>query len=86
MVPRVLQICSTYTFLAAEFDEIRTIDLENNYPTSVINTIIGTKLSQHRKKNEHKSNLTIAGFGDKFIFVEIPFIRCSTSGLKQKIV
>ncbi|CAM4953824.1 unnamed protein product [Rotaria socialis] len=51
MVNRALIICSTYTSLATEFNEIRRIGLMNGYTSSFIDTLIGIKLSEYRKKN-----------------------------------
>ncbi|CAF4810891.1 unnamed protein product, partial [Rotaria socialis] len=51
MVNRALIICSTYTSLAAEFNEIRRIGLMNGYTSSFIDTLIGIKLSEYRKTN-----------------------------------
>ncbi|CAF0938490.1 unnamed protein product [Rotaria sordida] len=58
MVNRALIICSTYTPLAAEFNEIRRIGLRNDYPLSFIDNIIGIKLSQYRRKMNGESKLT----------------------------
>ncbi|CAF1487934.1 unnamed protein product [Rotaria sordida] len=86
MVNCALIICSTYTLLRTEFNEIRRIDLKNDYPLSFIDTIIGIKLSQHRKKINGKLNEPITGYDKKKIYVELPFIRSSTLELKNKII
>lgn len=47
MVRRALAICSTYSNLTKEFDEIRRIATNNDYPLSFIDTQIGIGLSRH---------------------------------------
>ncbi|CAF1033306.1 unnamed protein product [Rotaria sordida] len=85
MVNRALIICSTYTPLAAEFNEIRRIGLKNDYPLSFIDNIIGIKLSQYRRKMNGESKLTVIRCDKKKMYVELPFIRSSTLELKKKI-
>ncbi|CAF2980094.1 unnamed protein product [Rotaria sp. Silwood2] len=85
MVNRALMICLTYTSLAAEFDEIRRIGLMNGYTSSFIDTIIGIKLSQYRKKNNDVIQSPQTGPDKKRIYVEIPFIENAIKELKSKI-
>ncbi|CAF4709196.1 unnamed protein product, partial [Rotaria sp. Silwood2] len=85
MVNRALNICSTYKLLDDEFNKIRRFGLDNDYPLSFINTIIGIQLSQHRNKMITKLDKPIIENDKKKIYVEIPFITSSTSGLKNKI-
>ncbi|CAF4265010.1 unnamed protein product, partial [Rotaria sordida] len=86
MVNRALIICSTYTQLVVEFNEIRRIGLKNDYPLSFIDNIIGIKLSQYRRKTNGESELTAIGYDKKKMYVELPFIRSSTLELKKKIM
>ncbi|CAF1450959.1 unnamed protein product [Rotaria sordida] len=86
MVNRALNICSTYTLLETELDEIRKIGLKNDYPLSFIDTIIAIKLSQHRNKINGKLNEPKIGCDKKKMCVELPFIRSSTLELKKKIL
>ncbi|CAF2820644.1 unnamed protein product [Rotaria sp. Silwood2] len=84
MVNRALLICSTYTLLGTEFNEIRRIGLENDYSLSFIDTTIGIKLSQHRNKINRKLNKPIIRCDKKKIYIEIPLIRSFTLELKKK--
>ncbi|CAF4940111.1 unnamed protein product, partial [Rotaria socialis] len=86
MVNRALIICSTYTSLAAEFIEIRRIGLLNGYTSSFIDTIIGIKLSQYRKKNNDVIQSPQSGPDvKKRMYVEIPFIENATKEFRNKI-
>ncbi|CAF3405116.1 unnamed protein product [Rotaria socialis] len=86
MVNRALIICSTYTSLAAEFNEIRRIGLLNGYTSSFIDTIIGIKLSQYRKKNNDVIQSPQSGPDvKKRMYVEIPFIENATKEFRNKI-
>ncbi|CAF3497645.1 unnamed protein product [Rotaria sp. Silwood1] len=85
MVNRALNICSTYKLLGDEFNEIRRFGLDNDYSLFFINTIIGIKLSQHHNKMITKLDKPIIESEKKKMYVEIPFIRSSTLGLKNKI-
>ncbi|CAF5026326.1 unnamed protein product [Rotaria sp. Silwood1] len=46
MIQRALAMCSTYSSLAIEFENIRQIGLHNGYPLSFIDTRIGIGLSR----------------------------------------
>ncbi|CAF4885849.1 unnamed protein product, partial [Rotaria socialis] len=86
MVNRSLIICSTYTSLAAEFNEIRRIGLLNGYTSSFIDTIIGIKLIQYRKKNNDVIQSPQTGSDvKKRMYVEIPFIENATKEFRNKI-
>ncbi|CAF4524581.1 unnamed protein product [Rotaria socialis] len=86
MVNRALIICSTYTSLAAEFNEIRRIGLLNGYTSSFIDTIIGIKLIQYRKKNNDVIQSPQTGSDvKKRMYVEIPFIENATKEFRNKI-
>ena len=86
MANRALIICSTYTLLVSEFNEIRRIGLNNDYPLSFIDTIIGIKLSQYIDKNNGKLNEPSIGCVKQKMYVELPFISSSTLTLKKKIM
>jgi hypothetical protein len=61
MICRALTICSTYTSLAAEFNEIRRIGQANDYPISFIDTHIGIGLSRHLAKNNETASPQVIG-------------------------
>ncbi len=77
MIQRALAICSTYSSLAIEFENIRQIGLHNGYPLSFIDTRIGIGLSKHLKKSTTPGN-TIVGCEKKrcisryLILVQLP--------------
>lgn len=59
MIQRALAMCSTYSSLAIEFDNIRLIGLRNGYPLSFIDTRIGIGLSKHLKKSTIPDTLAV---------------------------
>ncbi|CAF4797420.1 unnamed protein product, partial [Rotaria sp. Silwood2] len=75
----------TYKLLEDEFNEIRRFGLDNDYPLSFINTMIGIKLSHHRNKINKKLEQPIIENDKKKMYVEIPFISSSSSTLQNKI-
>jgi len=85
MVDRALNICSTYTLLNVELDQIRRIGVNNDYPITFIDKIIGIKLSKQAKEIDEITKEPTIGCDKKQIYVEIPFIRSSTLELKKKI-
>ena len=87
MIQRALSICSTYTLLANEFDEIRRISQLNNYPISFVDTCIGIGLTKHRNKfnNNNNMNLPMIGPEKRRMFVEIPYVGNKTETLKKQI-
>ncbi|CAF2900990.1 unnamed protein product [Rotaria sp. Silwood2] len=85
MINCALNICSTYKLLEDEFNEIRRFGLDNDYPLSFINTMIGIKLSHHRNKINKKLEQPIIENDKKKMYVEIPFISSSSSTLQNKI-
>ena len=84
MVRRALAICSTYSALTNEFDEIRRIALNNDYPRNFIDTSIGIGLSQYRNRESGQQQKPI-GCEKKQMYVEIPYVDRATSTLKKQI-
>ena len=82
---RALSICSTYTLLAKEFDEIRRICQLNDYPISFVDTCIGIGLTKHRNKNSGTKTLPDLDPAKRRMFVEIPFVGDKTESLKKQI-
>ncbi|CAF1117178.1 unnamed protein product, partial [Rotaria magnacalcarata] len=68
MIDRALRISSTYQLLSIEFNEIRKIAKLNDYPTSMVDTLIGIKFSKIKN----------------YIYVEIPYVTTTTSELKKR--
>ncbi|CAM4847719.1 unnamed protein product [Rotaria magnacalcarata] len=68
MIDRALRISSTYQLLSIEFNEIRKIAKLNDYPTSMVDTLIGIKFSKITN----------------YIYVEIPYVTTTTSELKKR--
>jgi hypothetical protein len=85
MIQRALSICSTYTLLADEFDEIRRICRLNDYPISFVDTCIGVGLTKHQSKNIDRRILPVFGPEKRRMFVEIPFVGKQTDALKKQI-
>ncbi|CAF4737377.1 unnamed protein product [Rotaria sp. Silwood1] len=56
MIQRALAMCSTYSSLAIEFENIRQIGLHNGYPLSFIDTRIGIGLTRHKQQTGHNIN------------------------------
>ncbi|CAF2031532.1 unnamed protein product [Rotaria magnacalcarata] len=85
MIDRALRICSTYQLLATEFNEIRKIAKLNDYPTSMVDTLIGIKFSKYRNKQQSNKSTT-ENFNDnrQIIYVEIPYVKTTTSELKKR--
>ena len=86
MIRRALSICSTYTSLVAEFDEIRRISQANDYPASFIDTHIGMGLSRYMAKQNGTSSPTPKPIGcdKKRMYVEIPYVGQTTDSMKKK--
>ena len=77
MIQRALSICSTYTLLANEFDQIRQICQLNNYPISFVDTCIGIGLTKHRKQvqqQQQQQELADDRSRETSKFVEIPYV------------
>lgn len=85
MIQRALTICSTYTLLANEFDQVRRICQLNNYPWSFVDTCIGIGLTKHRNKQSETKNSPVNGPAKRRMFVEIPFVGNKTETLKKQI-
>ena len=83
MVRRALSICSSYTSLTAEFDEVRRIGQANGYPISFIDTHIGIGLSRHLRKNDDKQDVVL-GCQKKRMYVEIPYTGQTTITMKKQ--
>jgi hypothetical protein len=84
MVQRALAICSTYSSLAIEFDNIRAIALHNCYPISFIDTRIGIGLSNHLKRSTISRTNTV-GCQKQKMYVEIPYTGAATHSFKKKL-
>ena len=84
MIHRTLAMCSTYSSLAIEFENIRQIGLRNGYPLSFLDTRIGIGLSKYLKKTTTPSN-TIAGCEKKRMYLEIPYTGSATDSFKKKL-
>jgi hypothetical protein len=61
MVRRALSICSSFTSLTTEFDEVRRIGLANGYPLSFIDLHIGIGFGNHLGKNDKKQEEPVFG-------------------------
>ena len=85
MVDRAHSIYSTYTLLNIELDRIRRIGVNNDYPITFIDKIIGIKISEHIQTIDEITTVPSIGCDKKQMYVEIPFIRSSTLELKKKI-
>ncbi|CAF1610357.1 unnamed protein product, partial [Rotaria magnacalcarata] len=86
MMDRALRICSTYQLLSTEFNEIRKIAKLNDYPTSMVDTLIGIKFSKYRNKQQQSNEPTTNNSNDnrQIIYVEIPYVEKITSELKKR--
>ncbi|CAF4942844.1 unnamed protein product, partial [Rotaria socialis] len=85
MTDRALRICSTYQLLSTEFNEIRKIAKLNDYPTSMVDTLIGIKFSKYRNKQQSNEPTTKNSNDNRqIIYVEIPYIKTTTSELKKR--
>ena len=84
MVRRALSICSSYTSLTAEFDEVRRIGQANGYPLSFIDVHIGIGLSRHLGKNDPKQEEVVLGCPKKQMYVEIPYTGQTTLTMKKQ--
>ena len=84
MVRRALSICSSYTSLTAEFDEVRRIGQANGYPLSFIDVHIGIGLSRHLGKNDQKQEDVVLGCQKKQMYVEIPYTGQTTLTMKKQ--
>ena len=86
MIQRALSICSTYTLLAEEFDQIRRTSQMSDYPSSFVDTCIGIGLTKYRKrKSSDKENLPMIGPTKRRMYVEIPFVGDKNEALKKQI-
>ena len=84
MIQRSLSICSTYTLLSNEVDQIRFSSQLNNYPSSFIDTCIGVGLTKYLNRN-NTSYSPVMGPEKRRMFVEIPYVGNKTETLKKQI-
>jgi hypothetical protein len=84
MIQRALAICSTYSSLAIEFENIRQIGLHNGYPLSFLDTRIGIGLTKHLNKSTTPVT-TIVGCEKKKMYIEIPYTGSATDSFKNKL-
>ncbi|CAM4986705.1 unnamed protein product [Rotaria socialis] len=85
MTDRALRICSTDQLLSTEFSEIRKIAKLNDYPTSMVDTLIGIKFSKCRNKQQSNESTTKNSNDNRqIIYVEIPYVKTTTSELKKQ--
>ena len=85
MIRRAISICSNYSALSIEFDEIRRIGQANKYPRSFIDVHIGIGLSKYLAKNEQQQQKEIIlGCEKKHMYVEIPFTGRTTHSMKNQ--
>jgi predicted GIY-YIG superfamily endonuclease len=93
MIQRAISVCSSYSLLAVELDEIRRICQLNGYPRGFVDTRIGIGLTKYLNKkqndnnNSEESNVPVAaGGGEKdLMYVEVPFIGDQTDLMKRKL-
>ncbi|CAF1508570.1 unnamed protein product [Adineta steineri] len=84
MVQRALAVCSSYTLLSVEFDDIRKLGLQNGYSLSFIEARIGIALDKYRKRNT-RIKTPIIGSEKKRMYVEIPYAGRATYSFKKKL-
>ncbi|CAF1489635.1 unnamed protein product [Rotaria sordida] len=84
MIQRALALCSTYSSLATEFENIRQIGQHNGYPLSFIDTRIGIGLSKYLKKSTIPGT-TIVGCEKQKMYIEIPYTGAPTDSFKKKL-
>jgi hypothetical protein len=84
MIHRALPICSTYSSLEIEFENIRQIGLQNGYPLSFLDSRIGIGLTKHLNKSTEPVT-TIVGCEKKKMYVEIPYTGSATDSFKNKL-
>jgi hypothetical protein len=84
LVQRALYVCSNYSLLSDEFDNIREFGQKNGYPLSFINTRIGIGLNNYLKV-QNTINETALGCEKQRMYVEIPYTGGTTSLLKKKL-
>ncbi|CAF0858431.1 unnamed protein product [Didymodactylos carnosus] len=85
MVQRALSICSSYSLLAKEFENIRQITKRNGYPSTFVDIRIGIGLTKWLGKDNSKRINTVTGPVKKKMFFELPYVGSSTDGLKRKL-
>ena len=93
MIQRALSVCSTYSLLDDELNQIRHYCHLNGYPRSFVDTRIGIGLTKYLNRNNNnnnnnnneESNLPVAGCEKQRLFVEVPFIGEQTDLMKKKI-
>ncbi|CAF0998010.1 unnamed protein product, partial [Didymodactylos carnosus] len=85
MVQRALSICSSYSLLAKEFENIRQITKRNGYPSTFVDIRIGIGLTKWLGKDNDKRINTVTEPVKKKMFFELPYVGRSTDGLKRKL-
>jgi hypothetical protein len=86
MIHWAISVCSTYTLLAVELDEIRRVCYLNGYPRGFVNIHIGIGLTKYLKKNSEKSNQPPeAGCEKGRMYVEVPYIGDQSDLMKTKL-
>ena len=90
-IQRAISVCSSYSLLAVELDEIRRICQLNGYPRGFVDTRIGIGLTKYLNKtnnnnsNSEESNLPVAGCDKDRMYVEVPFIGDQTDQMEKKL-
>ena len=84
MIQRALTICSTYSLLAIELDNIRAIGLHNGYPISFIDQTIRIGLSKHLNRSV-TTDVIIFTCDKQKMYVEIPYTGAATHSFQRKL-
>ena len=85
MIQRALSVCSTYSLLDIELDDIRYYCSLSGYPWHFVNTLIGIGLTKYLNRNNKEPNLPVAGCERQRLCVEVLFIGNQTEPMKKKI-
>ncbi|CAF1524828.1 unnamed protein product [Adineta steineri] len=84
MIRRALMICTTYSTLAIELENIRQISLHNNYPLSFIDTRIGIGISNFLKRSPAPAPPVNEREKQK-MYIEIPYTGAVTDSFKKRL-
>ena len=85
MIERALSVCSTYSLLDIELDEVRYYSHLNGWPCDFFDALIVIGLTKYLNRNNKESNLPVAGCEKQRLFVEVLYIGNHTESIKKKI-
>ncbi|CAF1632125.1 unnamed protein product, partial [Didymodactylos carnosus] len=86
-IQRALSICTDYARLNDEFNQIRPITRQNEYPRAFVDTTTGVGLNEwYQRQNEDlKVDAPVSGCEKKRMYMELPYVENPIKVFYKKI-